>query len=261
MEPSNTIPPAPVNNVTDETWNSWKNYLREQFAISLDDAALTKFKILLAELQEWNNKFNLVSFRSADEILWRHFADSLAAVPLIRKHGGTEIPRIADIGTGAGFPGIPVKIVLPASPLTLVESVTKKCTFIEHIAQMLQLPQVRVLNERVENIAQNREHREQYDVVLSRAVAKFSPNLEISLPLAKPQGTVLIYKTEQSAYGPEGLPSVEHALSLLKGRLADAIKYRIPGQEHGYVILAFAKSGPMPPQYPRRVGVPEKKPL
>jgi 16S rRNA (guanine527-N7)-methyltransferase len=254
--------PALQNEVSPEKWEQWRTFISDTFGTRLSDEAVEKFRIFLAELREWNEKFNLVSFRSSEEILYRHFADSLAGLEAIRRCTPGNGPlRAADIGTGAGFPGLPLKIALPDTKLTLVESITKKCSFLEHMVQRLDMKDVTVINGRAEPLGQDAAHRAGYDVVLSRAVAKFSPHLEIAVPLAKKNGCVLIYKTEQSAYGDEGLRSVERALSLLGAALSEPVSYRLPGEERTYCILIFKKTHDTPPQYPRKTGLPEKKPL
>ncbi|MHB9155819.1 MAG: 16S rRNA (guanine(527)-N(7))-methyltransferase RsmG [Endomicrobiales bacterium] len=247
-------------DITPEKWQEWKTFVAERFGAALDEDRVEKFRLYLQALVEWNEKMNLVSFRAPEELLWRHFADSLASLVLIEKIAPTA-RRAADLGTGAGFPGIPLKLARPALSLTLVESITKKCAFLEHVAQRLSLEGLTVINDRAENLGQNSAHRRQYDLVLSRAVSKFSPNLEIALPLLRRGGIALIYKTESSAFGPEGLPSVERALKTLGGRLADTFCYLLPGEEQKYCILAFEKTDETPAQYPRRPGVPEKKSL
>jgi 16S rRNA (guanine527-N7)-methyltransferase len=245
-------------DLPDERWQEWQAYLAATFGITIAPESVGRFKPLLAELAAWNEKINLVSFRSADEVLWRHFADSLAALKLCADPGTR---RAADIGAGAGFPGLPIACVYPGISLDFIESITKKCGFIEHMIATLSLTRTRVLNERAELLGQDAAHRERYDLVFSRAVAKFSPNLEIALPLLKPGGHLLLYKTVASLDGPEGVGSVTNALAHLGGELAGRFDYRIPGQEHTYCILDFVKTKHTPAQFPRRPGVPEKKPL
>ncbi|MCX5778637.1 MAG: 16S rRNA (guanine(527)-N(7))-methyltransferase RsmG [Elusimicrobia bacterium] len=251
-----------------DQWNMWKDYLRDTFSITLTPGAEQQFTLLLTQLKEWNEKFNLVSFKSDEELLWRHFADSLAGLSVIKKlppaNDTAAIPSpVIDIGTGAGFPGIPVKLACPGIALTLVESITKKCTFLEHIRAQTDID-FTILNDRLETIGQDRAHREQYAFVLSRAVAKLIPNLEFALPLAAVGGYVLLYKTEQSIIGAEDIKTAYKTMSLLGGRHEDTFFYDLPdaaGQIKKYCIVIIKKLTPTPPLYPRRVGVPEKNPL
>lgn len=255
--PLESLPLPPPD---DALWQRWRQFVADTFLVQLDDNAMEAFKIHFRELADWNTRMNLVSIRSAGEVLWRHYADSLAVAGVIAKNddGGR---RVADLGTGAGFPGLPVAIARPDLSLTLVESITKKCTFIEHMVATLGLKNVRVVNQRAEELGQDRAFRAQFDTVLSRAVSKFSPNLEIALPLVKNGGRFLVYKTENSAFGAEGLPLVERALKTLGGTHEDTFSYDLPGADQRYCILTIRKSSATPAQYPRRPGVPEKKPL
>ncbi len=249
-------------SIPDELWLQWREFVEKSFAILVSETQMEQFKTFLAALVEWNEKMNLVSFHSQEEILWRHFADSLAGAYMIRKYlPCPERTDVIDIGTGAGFPGIPVKIVLPDIRLTLLESITKKCAFMEEAINRLGFNNVSIVNDRAEVIGQTPAHRASYNAVLSRAVAKFSPNLEIAVPLARREGRAFIFKTESAATGPEGLPSVGKALATLKAAPDDRFCYTLPGTDHRYCILSFKKTSDTPPQYPRRVGIPEKKPL
>ena len=170
---------------------------------------------------------------------------------------------VIDIGTGAGLPGIPVKLAQTAISLTLVESITKKCTFLEHIRQQTGTD-FTIVNDRLENVGQNPAHRQQYSFVLSRAVAKLTPNLEFALPLIAVGGYLLLFKTEQSADGPDGITSVEKIITLLGGSYCDTFSYDLPdaaGGKKRYCIVVVKKIAPTPKEFPRRVGIVEKKPL
>jgi len=250
--------------ITSETWQQWSSCLEAHYGVALSGDALRAFEIYCRELEIWNEKINLISVRSPDEILWRHYADSLAGIAAIdsyRREKNTGALRVADIGSGAGFPGIPVKIVRPDIELTLVESITKKCAFLEHIVEQLALRNVTIVNDRAENLGHAAAHREQYDIVLSRAVSQFAPNLEIALPLVKIGGQALLYKTKKFADDPAAMQQGDRALTILGGRHGGRRCYRIPSGEQEYCILEFEKMAATPPAYPRRPGMPEKKPL
>lgn len=242
-------------------WDTWRAFIAERFGVTLAEKAVDDFKVYLRELEEWNLKMNLVSFHSPEEVLWRHFADSLAGFTLAGKCLPQGPWRAADLGTGAGFPGFAMKIADPSLSLTLVESITKKASFLEHMKETLAVSGLDVINERAEVLGQKKEYRESFDLVLSRAVSKFSPNLEIAIPFLRIGGIALIYKTERSLEGPEGLASVERAAQVLGARLKDRFCYSLPGADQNYCVLAFEKISVTPPPYPRRPGVPEKKPL
>jgi 16S rRNA (guanine527-N7)-methyltransferase len=253
-----------MTSIQSETWQQWSAGLAARFGLILSADTVRAFEVYCRELEIWNANINLISVRSPDEILWRHFADSLAGVAVVDDYLRTKNPptlRVADIGTGAGFPGIPIKIVRPDIKLTLVESITKKCAFLEHIAEQLSLQGVTIFNERAENLGRDTAHREKYDIVLSRAVSQFAPNLEIALPLVKIGGQALLYKTKKFADDPAAMQQGDRALTILGGRHGGRRCYRIPSGEQEYCILEFEKMAATPPAYPRRPGVPEKKPL
>lgn len=236
--------------------DGWLSYLRSEFGLELDEKQAGSFLVLLDELAEWNARFNLVSYRTAEEVFWRHFADSLAAVPAA---GGLLSPCSAvDIGAGAGFPGLPVKIARPGVSLTFAESIMKKCSFIEHAAGKLGLEGAEVFNGRAEVLGRDTKTREKYDITFSRAVSALSPNLETALPLLKTGGRALIHKSETSA---GELDSAGTALKTLGGEYESSFNYRLPGYERGHVILVFRKVSATPEKYPRRPGMSEKKPL
>jgi 16S rRNA (guanine527-N7)-methyltransferase len=221
-----------------------------------------KFGVYFAELAQWNKVLNLISFKSEENLIYRHFCDSLYSARVINNIAGKDAPlKVADIGTGSGMPGIPVKIVLPNIKMTLVESTTKKCKFLENVDNKLSL-HMEILNARAEEIGQDPRYRQHYDFVLSRAVSRFSPNLEICIPLLKVGGYFAVYKTKKSAESiKEGLPSVENALQHLGAKLEKTVCYNLPKQELDYCILVFKKYKDTPSQFPRKSGTPQKKPL
>ena len=242
-------------------WQDFNKYVRDSFSFSLSENQINLFKIYLSELKEWNEKFNLVSFKTDEELIFRHFADSLSALKPLAKLNKPDM-SIVDLGSGAGFPGIPLKIAMPEIQLTLVESIAKKCGFLENLVAKLSLNLTEVVNDRAENIGQNKIFREKFDAAVSRAFAKFSQNLEMALPLVKKGGRLLIYKTESSAFGKEeGVGSVEKALNILGGKLDEHFCYQLPGQALTYCLMVFEKINLSPKEYPRKVGVPDKKPL
>ena len=242
------------------------SYIKQNVLPSFTDEQNAKFKVYFDELTEWNKMFNLISFKTPEDILYRHFADSLYAVKAVHStfhipHSTLSLLKFADLGTGSGMPGIPVKIALPNIKMTLVESITKKCNFLENVNQKLSLD-MEILNKRAEEIGQDKNYRARYDCVLSRAVSKFSPNLEISIPLLKTGGYFIVHKTKNSAQSQEeGLPSIKNALNHLGAKLEKVIDYKLPGQDLDYCILIFKKQKDTPQQFPRKPGIPEKKPL
>jgi 16S rRNA (guanine527-N7)-methyltransferase len=249
-----------MNNKT--LFDEFQKYVSENILNSLTAEHCEKFEIYFNRLIEWNNKFNLISFKSGEDLIYRHFCDSLYSAKIISEGKEfTKYLKIADVGTGAGMPGIPVKIVLPQAALTLIESVTKKCVFLENMNNELNL-NCEILNDRAETIGRKQLYRQSFDFVLSRAVSKFSPNLEIAVPLLKVGGYFITYKTKNSIEDEkEGLPSIKNALKCLGVELEKDIYYNLPDNERDYCILVFKKIKDTPEQFPRKAGAPEKKPL
>ena len=248
-----------------ELFNIFKNYVRVTILPNFTDSQCEKFATYFDALTEWNSKFNLISYKTETDLIYRHFCDCLYSAKAILEITSPPLLtagyRIADLGTGSGMPGIPVKIVFPDVKLTLVESITKKCTFLEEANKRLGFD-IEILNKRAEEMGQNPAYRQKYDFVLSRAVSKFSPNLEISIPLLKVGGHFFVHKTKSSVESKEeGLPSIENALRHLGAKLEKTISYRLPEQELDYCILIFKKYKDTPAQFPRKPGIPEKKPL
>ncbi|HEY5668544.1 MAG TPA: 16S rRNA (guanine(527)-N(7))-methyltransferase RsmG [Anaerolineales bacterium] len=215
-------------------------------------AALTSYE---AELVEWNSRFNLTAIDTPENIRIKHFLDSLTCL-LVMKDRPME--RIIDIGTGAGFPGLPIKIVYPSVALTLVDSVGKKVDFCRHIAQKLGLENVDIIQRRAEELGQLPEHREQYDWAVARAVAVLPVLVEYMLPLVRVEGGMIAMKGESA---PVEAHSADNALRLLGGRLKHLVPVTLPGVADERYLVVVDKVVATPLQYPRRVGIPAKKPL
>jgi len=235
-----------------------ENLARE--ALSLFNIHLTGRHLLALttyerELLEWNQKFNLTAIRDVESIRVKHFLDSLSCV-LAWKANPPQ--RLVDVGTGAGFPGIPLKILYPAMQLTLVESVGKKVKFCQHIVDTLGLENVTVIHARAEDLGQKPEHREVYEWAVARAVASFNVLSEYLLPLVKVGGTVLAQKGES---GPAEAQSAEKAMSLLGGKLRKLTPVNLPGVADDRYLVLVDKVAATPPKYPRAAGVATKTPL
>ena len=214
--------------------------------------ALTTYE---RELIEWNQKFNLTAIRDEAGIRTKHFLDSFSCVLAWK---AVPPANLIDIGTGAGFPGIPLKIIYPNTKVTLVESVGKKAMFSQHIVSLLGLEGVNVIKARAEDLGQMREHREKYDWGIARAVAKMSVLAEYLLPLIQVGGSMLAQKGES---GPAEVHAAENVIKLLGGEVRQLIPVMLPGVvEERHLVLAD-KVAATPPGYPRKPGVPAKKPL
>lgn len=207
------------------------------------------------ELLDWNSRFNLTAIRDADSIRAKHFLDSLSCMLAWR-----DAPpgSLIDVGSGAGFPGIPLKIVQPGLNLTLVESVGKKAEFCRHVTEALGLEKVEITQQRAEEIGQAPKYRERFDWAVARAVANLPILVEYLLPLVKVGGAILAQKGES---GPAEAHASEKAVRLLGGRLRQIIKVDLPSVAEERYLVVIDKVAATPPNYPRRVGVPGKKPL
>lgn len=229
--------------------------LNEKIGINLSTQQLTAFAIYEAELLSWNKKFNLTAIRDSDGVRVKHFLDSLTCITEMKS---TQPGRLIDIGTGAGFPGIPLKIFFPSMQLTLVESVGKKAGFCSYIVGKLGLTHVEVLTLRAEETGQLPKHREKYDWAVARAVASLPILLEYLLPLVKVGGSVLAQKGESAHSEAQ---SAEKASRILGGRLKHITPVTLPGVVEERFLVVYDKIAATPAQYPRRVGVPAKSPL
>ena len=207
------------------------------------------------ELLEWNQKFNLTAIRDAESIRTKHFLDSFSCVLAWKSSPPNQL---IDVGTGAGFPGIPLKILYPNLKLTLVESVGKKAMFCQHIVRVLGLEQVEVIQARAEDLGQDAGHREKYDWALARAVAKMNVLSEYLIPLVRIGGTVLAQKGES---GPAEAQSAEEAMRLLGGKLKQLVPINLPGVADDRYLVVVEKVAATPPKYPRKPGIPMKQPL
>jgi len=223
--------------------------------LKLTARQLTALEHYQQELLAWNEQFNLTAIRDPQGIRTKHFLDSLSCLLALRDPAPT---RLMDIGAGAGFPGIPLKIALPNLHLILVESVGKKVTFLNHMVKTLTLDKVEVLQARVEDVGQNPIYREKQDWVVARAVAILPTLAEYLLPLARVGGAVLAQKGES---GPAEAHAAERPIKLLGGHLRRLEKVTLPGVADERYLVIIDKVAATPPAYPRRVGVPLKTPL
>lgn len=215
-------------------------------------AALVNYE---RELIEWNRKFNLTAIRDVESIRSKHFLDSFSCV-LAWKANPPR--RLVDVGTGAGFPGIPLKIIYPTMHVTLVESVGKKAMFCQHVIQTLGLDDMEVIHARAEDAGHDPAHRETYDWAVARAVANMNILAEYLLPLVKLSGTMLAQKGES---GPAEAQSAEKAMKLLGGKLKQLIPVHLPGVADDRYLVLVEKIAATPPRYPRKAGIPMKTPL
>jgi 16S rRNA (guanine527-N7)-methyltransferase len=225
-----------------------------EMQLDLSPAQLDQFARYAELLIEWNLRFNLTSIVDPRDIVIKHFLDSLSVI--------RSIPpgplKLIDVGAGAGLPGLPLKIARPDVTLTLLEATRKKCDFLKAVIDDLQLTEVQVINARAEEAGRLAEHREQYDIALARGVAEMPTLLEYLLPLVKVGGFAVAQKSR------EVLPDVQRAelaLTTLGGRLSDIVAVNVPELNEARYLVVVEKIAATPEKYPRRTGVPSKKPL
>jgi 16S rRNA (guanine527-N7)-methyltransferase len=213
------------------------------------------FQVYEDELVAWNEKYNLTAIRSREEIRVKHFLDSLTCFTQLGDIRGLSL---IDIGTGAGFPGLPIKIVDPQVVVTLADSVGKKLDFCAHIIDTLQLENIRCIQSRAEDLGQDVTHREHYDRVVARAVAGLPVLAEYVLPLLKVGGKGVIQK---GSHAPSEVTEAGRAIDVLGGRILDVSQVVLPGVEEIRYLISVEKIKPSPREFPRRAGLPSKNPI
>lgn len=225
------------------------------FSINVDETMLDRFEKYRQILVEYNQHMNLTGITEQREVYIKHFLDSVA----IFKNGYiADDLSVIDVGTGAGFPGLPLKICNPKIKLTLLDSLNKRINFLKTVGQELGLNEIEYVHGRAEDIAQKPEHREKYDIATSRAVASLPVLLELCVPYVKIGGFFICLK------GPSvdiELGQAKNAMKLLGVRLVEKINVILPDQELKHNILVFKKEEKTPAKYPRRAGKPSKNPL
>jgi 16S rRNA (guanine527-N7)-methyltransferase len=229
---------------------------RSLLNLELTSAQLAAFQAYADLLLAWNEKFNLTAIRDLDGIQVKHFLDSLTVLRVLPAHQGAQ--RVVDVGTGAGFPGLPLKIVRPELRLTLVEATGKKVTFCQAVVDALGLNGVTLIKARAEELGQDPAHREKYDFALARAVAELPVLAEYLLPLLKPGGRAVAQKGEG---GPAEALAAAGALRRLGGALEQVVPIALPGIPEPRHLVVLKKISPTAPIYPRRPGVAAKSPL
>ncbi len=230
-------------------------FSRELLGLELSKDTQQAFSLYADALLEWNDKVNLTAITDPEAIEMRHFLDSLTVMRAVTL---APAQRVLDVGTGAGFPGLPLRLTLPFIELTLLESVSKKTIFLNHITRLLKLENVRILDMRAEDAGQDSAHREQFDVVLARAVAHMPVLAEYMLPFCKVGGRCVALKGE---HAPAEVQQAENALRILGGHVKKVLPVELPHVAETHHLVVIEKNAATPPRYPRRAGIPSKRPL
>lgn len=214
----------------------------------LSSAQLDQFESYYAMLADWNTRVNLTAITEPEDVAKKHFLDSLAAAPYLKANAA-----VADVGTGAGFPGLPLLILRPDLKLTLIDSLQKRLVFLEAVLKELKLS-AELVHARAEDAGQNPKYREKFDVALTRAVSGLPVLCELTLPLVKVGGVSIAYKGDSA----EELSASKNALSVLH---ATAERVIVPADYGARELVILTKTGTTPKQYPRKAGTPAKNPL
>ena len=226
--------------------------------IELSDSQVEQFLIYYEMLIEKNRVMNLTAITDFDEVLKKHFVDSLSLVKAYDlDSAGAEVSLI-DIGAGAGFPGIPLKIAFPNLKVTLMDSLNKRVDFLNEVINALKLDGIDAIHGRAEDFAGPDQLREKYDLCVSRAVANLATLSEYCLPYVKVAGQFISYKSEKVA---EELKEAEYAISVLGGRVEEEISFTLPGSDICRNLVVIAKHTETPRKFPRKAGTASKKPL
>jgi len=227
----------------------------QRLGLELTPEQLDSFELYYRELTEWNQRVNLTAIIDYEEVQVKHFLDSLTLAPVLPSQAGLHL---LDIGTGAGLPGLPLKILYPGLRLTLVDSVAKKTAFLRHLVGRLGLEGVEVVTGRAEDLARQEAHRERFEVVVSRGVAALSTLAELTLPFCNVGGIFVAQKKEGTSKEVEG---AARAIAILGGRLREVRRAEVDGLLQDRLLVVIEKVAPTPSRYPRRAGIPAKRPL
>lgn len=225
----------------------------DKLGINLSEIQLKQFYNYMNLLIEWNKKINLTAITEPDEIILKHFVDSLTISRYI-----SDGTKVVDVGTGAGFPGIPLKIVRQDVDITLLDSLQKRINFLDEVINELNLEKITTVHSRVEDFGKNKKYREEFDIAISRAVANLSTLSEYLLPLVKVGGKVISMK---GSLIQEELENSKNAIKILGGQIEKVDEFDLPNSDISRNIVLIDKIKNTPNRYPRKAGEPSKKPL
>lgn len=227
----------------------------KQLKIRLNDIQKKQFIDFYEYLVEKNKVMNLTGITEFEEVLVKHFLDSLACVKAVDM---SKIKSVMDIGTGAGFPGVPLKIAFPHLEACLLDSLKKRVNFLEETFRILNFENIKAIHGRAEEFAKNKEYREQYDLCVSRAVSNLATLSEYCLPYVKCGGYFISYKSGKIQ---EELEQAEKAIKILGGKIKDTVYFQLPGSEIDRSLVVIEKVKQTPSRYPRKAGTPLKEPI
>ena len=228
--------------------------------IEISDDQINCFEKYYELLIEKNKVMNLTAITEKEDVIVKHFIDSISLIPYLLDKGfnvNSEI-SIIDIGTGAGFPGLPLKIMMPDVKFTLLDSLNKRVSFLNEVIDELKLKDIEALHGRAEDYASDNKYREKYDICVSRAVANLSTLSEYCIPFVKEDGFFISYKAGESE---EEINNSKNAIKILGGKINKVEEFVLPGTDASRVFVFIRKQELTDKKYPRKAGVPAKKPL
>lgn len=226
-----------------------------QLGISLTEEQTEQFMLYYEKLIEVNRVMNLTAITEFEDVMRKHFLDSLT---LVKAMDMKNVKKVLDLGTGAGFPGIPLKIAFPDTEFVLLDSLNKRVKFLHDIIELCRLKKIRAVHGRAEELAGKKEYRESFDLCVSRAVANLSSLSEYCLPYVEKGGLFVSYKSGNIQ---EELEAAGYAIQILGGRIKDTVKFKLPGSDMDRSLVVIEKIKETPARYPRRAGIPSREPL
>ena len=227
----------------------------KEYNIELTDKQISQYAEYMEQILIYNEHINLTSITDRDEFIKKHYVDSILGALNDEFQAGE---MIIDVGTGAGFPGVPLAILFPEKEFVLLDSLNKRLKIVSEICHSAGINNVRVLHSRAEDAGKNKEYREQFDLCVSRAVANLSTLSEYCLPFVAVNGSFVSYKSGDSE---EEIHQAKHAISLLGGKVKNVDKFQLPGTDMGRALVEIKKTKQTPGKYPRKAGLPAKEPL
>ena len=229
------------------------NEMQKKLTIKLSVEQLEKFYSYMSLLLEWNEKMNLTAITEPNEIILKHFVDSLTILKEINDNS-----KVVDVGTGAGFPGIPLSIANESLKITLVDSLNKRLIFLQEVIDKLELKNIEIVHSRAEDFGQNKKYRESFDIATSRAVANLSTLSEYLIPLVKINGKCICMKASDVE---EEINQAKNAINVLGGTIEKIEEFKLPESDIGRTIIIINKQKQTPNKYPRKAGTPSKEPI
>lgn len=230
----------------------------EELGIDLSNDQIEQFVKFYEMLVEKNKVMNLTGITEFEEVIVKHFIDSLALVKVIDKDKLSDDISIIDIGTGAGFPGIPLKIAFPEIKITLLDSLNKRINFLKEVSEELGFENIEFIHGRSEDFGRNPQYREQFDICVSRAVANLATLSEFCVPFVKVGGSFVSYKAGDCG---EEISNSIKAVEKMGGKIINQLEYVVPASDLNRVLLLIKKEKATPKSYPRKAGTPAKEPI